>query len=56
MAHQMKNLCGFSVFHCAERAFGTSSGGCPNMKNRDPRDELKNGRARGWAVPYLQLP
>ena len=33
MAHQMKNLCGFSVFHCAEGAFGASSGGTPKMKN-----------------------
>ena len=44
MAHQMKNLCGFSVFHCAEGAFGASSGGTPKMKNGAPRDELKNGR------------
>ena len=32
MAHQMKNLCGFSVFHCVEGAFGASSGGTPKMK------------------------
>ena len=51
MAHQMKNLCGFSVFHCVEGAFGASSGGTPKMKNAAPRDELKNGRGRGWAVP-----
>ena len=51
MAHQMKNLCGFSVFHCVEGAFGASSGGTP-MKNGAPRDELKNGRGCGWAVPY----
>ena len=55
MAHQMKNLCGFSVFHCVEGAFGASSGGTPNMKNGAPRDELKNGRGRGWAVPYCFL-
>ena len=54
MAHQMKNLCGFSVFHCVEGAFGVSSGGVPKMKNGAPRDELKNGRGRGWAVPYLR--
>ena len=53
MAHQMKNLCGFSVFHCVEGAFGASPGGTPKMKNGAPRDELKNGRGRGWAVPYL---
>ena len=33
MAHQMKNLCGFSVFHCVEGAFDASSGGIPKMKN-----------------------
>ena len=32
MAHQTKNLCGFSVFHCVEGAFGASSGGTPKMK------------------------
>ena len=46
------NLCGFSVFHCVEGAFGASSGGTPKMRNGAPRDELKNGRGRGWAVPY----
>ena len=53
MAHQMKDLCGFSVFHCVEGAFGASSGGTPKMKNGAPRDELKNGRGRGWAVPFF---
>ena len=53
MAHQMKNLCGFSVFHCVEGAFGASSWGTPKMKNGAPRDELKNGRGRAWASPYL---
>ena len=52
MAHQMKNLCGFSVFHCVEGAFGASSGGTPTMKKGAPRDELKNGCGRSWAVPY----
>ena len=52
MTHQMKNLCGISVFHCVEGAFGASSGGTPIMKNGAPQDELKNGRGRGWAVPY----
>ena len=51
MAHQMKNLCGFSVFHCVEGAFGASSG-YPNNEQWGPRDELKNGRGRGWAVAY----
>ena len=32
MAHQMKNLCGFSVFHCVEGACGASSGGTPKWK------------------------
>ena len=52
MAHQMNNLCGLSVFHCVEGAFGASSGGTPKMKHGAPRDELKNGCGRGWAVPY----
>ena len=52
MAHQMKSLCDFSVFHCVEGAFGASSGGTPKMKNGAPRDELKNGRGRCWAVPH----
>ena len=51
MAHQMKHLCGFSVFHCVEGAFGAASGGTPKMKNGAPRDELKNGCGRGWAIP-----
>ena len=51
MAHQMKNLCGFSVFHCVEGAFGASSGGTPKLKNGVLRDELKNGCGRVWAVP-----
>ena len=54
MAQQMKNLCGFSVFHCVEGAFGASSGGAPKMKHGAPRDEPKNGRGRGWVVPYLE--
>ena len=53
MAHQMKNLCGFSVFHCVEGAFDASCGGTPKMKNGALRDELKNGCGRGWAVPYV---
>ena len=32
MAHQMKTLCGFSVFHCLKGAFGASSRGAPKMK------------------------
>ena len=43
MAHQMKNLCGFSVFHCVEGAVGASSGGTPIMKDGAPRDELPKG-------------
>ena len=50
MAHQMKNLRGFAVFHCVEGAFGASSRGTPKLKNGAPRDALKNGRGRGWAV------
>ena len=56
MAHQMKNLCGFSVFHCVEGAFGASSGGTPKMKNGAPRDELKNGRGLGWGRPLEANP
>ena len=52
MAHRMKHLCVPLVFHCVEVAFGLSSGGAPKMKNGAPRDELKNGRDRGWAVAY----
>ena len=52
MAHQMKNLCGFSVFHSS----GASSGGTPKMKNGALRDELKNSRGHGWAVPYMIFP
>ena len=37
------------------RAFGASSGGTPKMKNWAPRDELKNGRGRGWAGPYIRV-
>ena len=51
MARQMKNLCGLSVFHCVEGAFGASSGGTPKMKNGAPRDEPKDGCDSGWAVP-----
>ena len=47
MAHQMKNLCVFPVFHCVEGAFGAASGGAPKMQNRAPRDELKNGFSAG---------
>ena len=28
----MKNLCGFSVFHCVEGAFGASFGGTSKLK------------------------
>ena len=35
-----------------EGAFGAPSRGTPKMKNGAPRDELKNGRGRAWAVPY----
>ena len=52
----MKNLCGFSVFHCVEGAFGASSGATPKMKNGAPRDEPKNGRGRGWVVPNSTPP
>ena len=38
MVHQMKNLSGFSVFHCVQGAFGASSGGTPKMKNGGPRE------------------
>ena len=53
MAHQMKDLCGSSVFHCVEGAFGASSWGTPEMKNGAPQDELKNGRGCGWAIAYF---
>ena len=51
----MKNLCVSSVFQCVGGAFGAASGGPPKMKNGAPRDELKNGRGRGWAVTYRGL-
>ena len=51
--HRMEDLCGFSVLRCVEGAFGASSGGTPKLKNGAPRDELKNGCGRGWAVPYV---
>ena len=38
MAHQMRNLCVFSVFHCVEGAFGAASGGTPKMKKIGPRE------------------
>ena len=38
MADQMKNLCGFSVFHCVEGAFGASSGGTPKDEKGGPRE------------------
>ena len=50
MAHKMKNLCVLSVFHCVQGTFGAASGGTPKRKNGAPREELKNGRGRGWAV------
>ena len=56
MAHQMKNLFVFHVFHCVEGAFGAASGGTPKMKNGAPRDELRNGCGCVWAVPYLNFP
>ena len=36
MEHQMKNLFGFSVFHCVEGAFGASSGGTPKIEKWGP--------------------
>ena len=30
--------------------------GYPKTENGAPRGELKNGRGRGWAVPYLYTP
>ena len=56
MAHQMKNLCGFSVFHCVEGAFGASSMGTRKLQNGVLRDELKNGCGCVWAVPYCNAP
>ena len=55
MAHQMKHLCNFSVFHCAEGALDATSRGTPKVRNGVLRDELKNGCGRGWAVPLLQV-
>ena len=46
----MKNLCAFSVFHCVE-GYLVRHPGVPQYENEAPRDELKNGRARVWAVP-----
>ena len=36
MAHQMKHLCVFSVFHCVEGAFGAASGGYPKNETWGP--------------------
>ena len=51
-AHQMTNLCVFSVFLCVEGAFGAASGGTPKLKGGAPQDELKNGCSEdamgGW--------
>ena len=55
MAHQMKNLCVFSVLHCVEGAFGASSRGTPKLKHGVPRDELKNGCGCVCTVPYFGL-
>ena len=53
MPHQNGSV--FSVFHCAEGAFGAASGGTQKMKNGAPRDELQNGRGCVWVVPdFLQ--
>ena len=52
MIHQMKNLCVFSELHCVEGPFDATSRGTPELKNRAARDELNNGRGRGWAGPY----
>ena len=54
MAHQMKNPCVFSVFHCVKKEghLMRHPGVPPEQKNGAPRDELKNGRGRVWAVPY----
>ena len=54
MAYQKQNLCVFSVFQSVEGAFGAAFGNTPKIKNGALRDKLKNGRGRGWAVPYLK--
>ena len=56
MAHQMKNLCGFSLCSTVYKGHLVRHLGYPKkMKNAAPRDELKNGRGRGWAVPYVKI-
>ena len=53
MAHQMKNLCLFSVLHCVEGAgaFDASSRGTQNWKWGSAR-WAQNGCGCVWAVPF----
>ena len=46
------SLCFLCVPLC-RRVFGAASGGTPQMKHGAPRDELKNGRGRGWVFPHI---
>ena len=51
MAHQMKNLCVFSVLHCLEGHLLWHPGVPQKSKNWAPRDGLEKDRGRVWAVP-----
>ena len=52
MPHQMKNIFVFSVFHCVEGELDVTCRGTRKSQTEAPREELKNDRGRGWAVPY----
>ena len=50
MAHQVRNLCLFSVFHCVDGSW-CGIQGYPKTKKGARRDELKNGRGRVLGHP-----
>ena len=46
MAHQMEDICVFSVFCTVEGAFDAASRGITESKDAAPRDALMNGCGR----------
>ena len=56
MAHQMQNLCAFSVLHSVEGAFGAASGGTTKLNIQDKFDHDKgqksaiSGRPLYWRL------